>query len=73
MKDRHFFEELLQPQIPNDGEDDDDFTEILMDESISNEVFSWSDEFNPFQPNFPFLYLLKTSENFRFPEIFNGV
>ena len=40
MKDRHFFEELLQPQIPNDGEDDDDFTEILMDESISNEVFS---------------------------------
>ena len=40
MKDRHFFDELLQPQIPNDGEDEDEYTGILMDESISNEVFS---------------------------------
>ena len=40
MKDRHFFDDLLQPQIPNDGEDDEEYSEILMDESISNEVFS---------------------------------
>ena len=54
MKDRHFFDDLLQPQIPNDGEDDEEYSEILMDENISNEVFSSSDKFNLFQPNLPF-------------------